>query len=567
MSGRVGITVAGVVADSAAWLFNVAGSRRDGLRSVTVVATAMVMLAGLGATRASAATLSVCPNGCAYTQIAPAIAAASSGDTVTVAGGTYHGGFAIDKDLTLRGAGAHETTIRGGGPVITVGKFGATTEPTVAIRGVTITGGATHSSLGQAYTALGGGVWVPPAANFGRGATVRITRSVITHNIAAPATSIDAGIPCGPSGECRFAHAGGGGIASWGTVTLERTIVSHNEAAGAFTSDADGAGIYIPQGGLIVDHSVVTDNRAIATTPNGRFAEGGGIMVDTSFSPPGTSCTLVVRDSVASKNQATLTSTLPSFAGGALIEMSANAGGIHVGDDIPTTVVNTAIDDNSAAATDPQGEASAIDAGVNVGDSPLVMRNTRIDGNRSATTSATTADVGATGDAIELDGGGTITNTRIIANRSTSVSPTGAAAAAGALGVFNFNGDPKLVTVKNSVISGNVTDARSATGSATVLGGGVFNNSLLLMRNVRVNGNVARAQGPNGAAQGGGIWNGVDVTGPPVHLTLTNSRVTRNRLAGSSGISLQGGGLFTTTPVTLTHTRIARNHPDQCAGC
>lgn len=536
-------------------------------RAAVLLAATLVVPLEFGATGASAATVTVCPSGCAFTHIAPAIAAATSGDTVTVARGTYHGGFAIDKDLTLRGAGALETTIRGGGPVITVGKAGATTEPTVSIRDVTITGGATHASLGQAYTALGGGVWVPPAASLGAGATVTITRSVITHNIAAPATSIDAGLPCGPSGECRFAHAGGGGIASWGTVTLHETTVSHNEAAGAFTSDADGAGIYIPQGALTVEHSVVTGNRAIAAPPDGRFAEGGGIMVDTSFSPTGTSCTLVVRNSVVSNNRATLTSTLPSFAGGAVIQMSANAGGIHVGDDIPTTVTNTAIDDNSTTATDPEGEASAIDGGVNVGDSPLVMRNTQVDGNRSKTTSATTTDVGATGDAIELDGPGTISDTRIVGNRSTSVSPGGAAAAAGALGVFNFNGDPKLVVVRNSVITGNVTEARTATGSATVLGGGVFNNSLLLMRSVRVSGNVGRAHGPNGAAQGGGIWNGVDVSGPPVQLTLKNTRVTRNLLTGSSGISLQGGGLFTTSPVTLTNTRIARNRPDQCIGC
>jgi nitrous oxidase accessory protein NosD len=84
----------------------------------------LVALGWFGASSASAATLTVCPSGCPYTQIAPAVAAASSGDTVDVAGGTYHGGFTIDKNLTLSGAGAEETTIRGGGPVITVGTDG-----------------------------------------------------------------------------------------------------------------------------------------------------------------------------------------------------------------------------------------------------------------------------------------------------------------------------------------------------------------------------------------------------------------------------------------------------------
>ena len=46
-----------------------------------------------------------------------------------------------------------------------------------------------------------------------------------------------------------------------------------------------------------------------------------------------------------------------------------------------------------------------------------------------------------------------------------------------------------------------------------------------------------------------------------------NTSVTRNVLQGSAGISLQGGGLFTTSPVTLTNTQIALNRPDQCVGC
>ena len=87
------------------------------------------------------------------------------------------------------------------------------------------------------------------------------------------------------------------------------------------------------------------------------------------------------------------------------------------------------------------------------------------------------------------------------------------------------------------------------------------------MRNVQVSDNVGKAKGPAGAAQGGGISNGVDIAGPTVELTLGNASVTRNVLQGSAGISLQGGGLFTTSPVTLTNTQIALNLPDQCVGC
>ncbi|MGO9750473.1 MAG: hypothetical protein ACLP22_02965 [Solirubrobacteraceae bacterium] len=276
--------------------------------------------------------------------VAPAVAAASPGDTVNVAAGSYNGGFTIGKDLTLNGAGARQTKISGGGPVITVGVYSAASEPTVGINGVTITGGDTHSSFGKSFLADGGGVWVPPATNNATGATLTISDSVITGNAVAPTSAVDAGFSCGPTGDCQFAQAGGGGIDSWGDVTLEHTTVSNNTAAGAVTSDADGAGIYSQQGTLTVEGSVVTGNRAIATVPDGRFAEGAGIMFDTFFSPPNTcvapapTCALVIRDSVVSGNASTLTSNLPSFGDGALINMNANAGGLHVGNAIATTV-------------------------------------------------------------------------------------------------------------------------------------------------------------------------------------------------------------------------------------
>ena len=34
-----------------------------------------------------------------------------------------------------------------------------------------------------------------------------------------------------------------------------------------------------------------------------------------------------------------------------------------------------------------------------------------------------------------------------------------------------------------------------------------------------------------------------------------------------NGLTIQGGGLFTTFPVTLTKTVLAGNKPDQCFGC
>jgi pectin methylesterase-like acyl-CoA thioesterase len=55
---------------------------------------------------APAKSLKVCASGCAYSTIADALSAASNGDTIVVAPGTYAGGLEITKSVSLLGAGA-----------------------------------------------------------------------------------------------------------------------------------------------------------------------------------------------------------------------------------------------------------------------------------------------------------------------------------------------------------------------------------------------------------------------------------------------------------------------------
>ena len=116
--------------------------------------------------------------------------------------------------------------------------------------------------------------------------------------------------------------------------------------------------------------------------------------------------------------------------------------------------------------------------------------------------------------------------------------------------------------VRDSVISGNNVTVSSTTGSATVQGVGITNNGVLELRNTRISDNTGTATGPTGDAQGGGIWNGALLFGSPsAELTMRDSKITHNKLSGSAGIALQGGGLFTTFPVTLTHSNISGNVP------
>jgi putative intracellular protease/amidase len=194
------------------------------------------------------------------------------------------------------------------------------------------------------------------------------------------------------------------------------------------------------------------------------------------------------------------------------------------------------------------------------------MRDSVVSDNRVASVTLTTEDVGPAGTVLEGHGGGTLTNVRVVDN-VTSIAATEVASATGAIAVYNFSDDPQLLRFVDSVISGNKALASSASGTATAQGAGIFNNGLLELRRTVVSDNLGKASAPGGVAEGGGIWNGVLVTGPPVELTLVDSLVARNSLLGGSGIQRRGGGLFTTEPVTLTRSRLAGNAPDQCFGC
>jgi hypothetical protein len=121
--------------------------------------------------------------------------------------------------------------------------------------------------------------------------------------------------------------------------------------------------------------------------------------------------------------------------------------------------------------------------------------------------------------------------------------------------------------VADSKIDGNTAIARSRTGAATIEGAGVFSNGLLRMLRVEVKGNLGVVAAPHGHAHGGGIWNGIELSGPPVRLALSSVRIVNNALRASAGLQRRGGGLYTTLPVTRTETQIVRNHPDQCVGC
>lgn len=528
-------------------------------------AAVVVALAALAGTAPAARAANLCVGskaGC-FPTLQAAVDAASGGDTITLAPGTFAGGVTIDKSVQLVGAGAGKTIISGGGPVLTIGTIFAPDEPTVTITGVKITGGVTRSSpesvpfTGQeGVFAAGGGIEIPPNADFSGGATVTISNSVITGNRVAPSATVPFGPPC-PGGPCPFAGAFGGGIDSWGTLTLANTTVSDNQIGAAsglstLASDTEGAGIRSWLAALTITNGVISDNQASGSAPNGRFVDGGGVFLLGG--------TLTVRNSSVTNNTASLAAALPDS-----VDLGAHAGGIHVSDQATAaTITNSTISGNSATMTNSVGYASAFSGGLHVDVGvQFTLGNSVVSDNRvvSRTLSGSASTAGGDSGAGEMHG--TISNSRFTGNTVTVSAVAGDANAAAGASIF-------FGSISSSVLRDNRVQVSSPNGSATASAGALLaDEGGMTLRNTTVSGNRASADGQSGVAQGGGIFDAPIPDGPPGGpLTLLNSSITGNSLAGSAGATLQGGGLYIQgQPLALTATAIAQNVPDECFGC
>jgi hypothetical protein len=531
------------------------------LRLLLAVLTAAAA-AATGSGTAAAATLTVCPGGCAFSDVAAAVAAAKDGDTISVAPGTYAGGFTIDVSVKFVGAGPGRTIISGGGPVITIGQISATSEPTVSIDGVTVTGGVTRSSPEsvpctgkQGVWAAGGGIEVPPsnltfnrngcdADHFSGGATVTITNSVITGNLVAPSDTATLGGP---------GWAFGGGIDTAGALMLTNTVVRDNRIGSAsglsdLANVAEGAGVFSARGDVTISNSTVSGNQA-AASPHGRIADGAGIASNGTFT---------MSSSSVEHNSATVDSDVSSGF--------IQAAGIHIKGDAQTaTISNTTISHNAATVTDSFRTAFVNSGGLSIDicpPAPCTLSNDRITDNRVSATTLPGSNGRAEGHSGAGEFGGTLSNVYLTGNTVDVSSAAGNAIALGGASVFDGG------TISNSLIIDNHVQAAAPLGSVDVRGGGLNLFGSTTLRNSTVSANLVDASGASGSARGGGIYDGINPNAPPGGpLVLQNSNVTGNTLTGN-GLTLQGGGIYLQDqPLTLTNTLVAQNVPDQCLGC
>jgi hypothetical protein len=213
--------------------------------------------------------------------------------------------------------------------------------------------------------------------------------------------------------------------------------------------------------------------------------------------------------------------------------------------------------------TNTVGDASAFSAGIHVDCCVDFELSNDVIADNSVLSEALPGSSGnASGDSGAGEIGGTIGNTRFTGNSVTVRSATGNANVGGGAAIFSGS-------MTDSVVSGNHLIVSSPSGAAFATGGGLMaGDAGIALRNTTVSGNTADARGLSGSAQGGGIFDAAVPNGPPGGpLTLTRTTVSLNAVSGSSGITVQGGGVFATNPVKLVNSVIAQNSPDQCFGC
>ena len=500
-------------------------------RRTLAVATTTAALLGVASHAASAGTLCVGPLSGCFAQIQPAVSAAHDGDTITISAGTFAGGVTIDKSVHVQGAGSARTTIKGGGPVVTIFRSTAPDGLNVSIDGVTITGGVNSTQPDPAVT-FGGGVWIPtsqldhPPFN-GTGATVSISNSSITGNTVTSNSFIPPGF-CGPRA-CGFNS--GGGIDNGGFLTVTDTRVTNNTAGStpslaSAASDANAGGIDNRFAStLVLRHSVVSGNRAVVNSPIANGAGSGGIGGDGA---------LTIEDSAVDDNVLEYTGSMD------FEDQSARNGGIgfgecHVCDPRPpVSIRNTEVSGNRVTAvnTNTNSTPAAFAGGIGAG-APALLDHVTVTDNVVQIIGAGFA--GADGGGIEVDAPMTMRDSKVLRNSVSAQGPFGAIAFGGGIAMFDAD-----LTLERTLVIGNSVEASGAAaplplgGVSSVFGGGISNNSF---------------------------------GGPPATLTLVDSVINANRLSASPGFLIGGGGVFTESPIVRTRTVIRGNTPDDCFGC
>jgi parallel beta-helix repeat protein len=288
-----------------------------------------------------------------YATVQKAVNVAGTGDVVHVGPGMFRGDVVMKAGVSLYGAGASLTTLRGTGTerVITATNIGSD----VTISGFTITGGVrdggggigcdNHSALtimGNTITGnradVGGGIYC------GLDSSPTIMGNAITGNSAGLGGGIYCGFTSSPiitgnsisSNNATGTYAQGGGIfCADSSVVIAGNIVAGN------TADNSGGGIYCWQSSPRITGNTITGDTSV---------DGGGVYCNTS-SPTIMANTIVGNSSYAAGGGIySGYSSLPTITNNVIAGNTAVTigGGVFLGVGTGTKVCNDTITGNRA---------------------------------------------------------------------------------------------------------------------------------------------------------------------------------------------------------------------------
>lgn len=372
-----------------------------------------------------AKTYTVCPSGCNFTTIAAALAGAKDGDSIQISAGTYAGGFNINKDIDLFGAGSGQTTIQGTNLASVIHVLRGST---VSIEDVTITGGGGSAFGGRLVG--GGGILNEGALTL---ADSVVRNNAVTQGATFPSQLVGGGIASSTSKQLRIFNteisgnrAGfGGGV----YINAGETLVSDSTISGNQTNNGgDGAGAFLSSSTKTVTlrRTTVRDNASTGS--------GGGVFA---------SGTLVLTDSTIFGNTA-------SISGGGL--ESDNQG---------LQITRTTISGNSV---DPQRN-QGLGGGLLVGAGGATIQDSTVENNRSAAGAGLATSLGdltlkgttVASNVAQRSGGGIfVGSANVVLNGSRVIDNTAGTQGGG---IFVDDSMGSSVALRNgSTVSGNQPD-------------------------------------------------------------------------------------------------------------
>jgi hypothetical protein len=540
--------------------------------SAVTVAAVVAGLLALGPA-AEAATINV---NCSTQSLQAKIESAPAGSTLLVKG-TCIGNFSFAKTLTIEGSPTATLDGDDAGPVLSI--TGIHPAHLIAL---TITGGLSGSGAGIHHQGNGpltldkvtvernlatGFSFAQGGGIFSNGGALKLTGSSVVDNRSLAAAP-------GAGNE-----ADGGGIYSVGALTLVGSTVSSNRATATSTGAAvaQGGGIFQMDGPISVTSSHVDLNRATSLPSGFGGARGGGMYATAS-----SSAMSIVKSSFDG-NVLTASSTsgatvafggavngtfdhgavsASTFAGNQLSASSpgndaAAAGGAFEANFANGLTVSSSRFTGSRLSASASGDSS-VSGGSFVMDGALSIGSSVL----SLATLVAKSDVGdvhmAGGAIFQSSGLLSLTRSSIDRNHMSGSSNSGSATVRG--GGLLVGAAAKIVA---STVSRNTVSASTADPSTAALGAGagldLQGAANAAITNSTIAGNTAAAKSP--AATGTTTVLGGGIRNEQATLLLTNTSVARNGVSGSGHtLAVHGGGLLVEAgAATLEATILALN--------